>query len=75
MDYRTVAKALLREHPQIVAVALTRLPPEQAGELLKLLPSFVQADLLQRISQTEELPQEIIDEIDAMLAGIMRNHG
>ncbi|CAH2032621.1 hypothetical protein [Trichlorobacter ammonificans] len=75
MDYRTVAKALLHEHPQIVAVALSRLPSEQAGEILKLLPSFVQADLLQRISQTEELPQEIVEEIDAMLAGIIRNHG
>lgn len=40
MDYRAIAKLLLQEHPQTIAVALTRLEPEQAGQIIKLLPSF-----------------------------------
>lgn len=75
MNYRAIAKALLNEHPQTIAIALTRLPAEQAGELLKLLPSFIQADLVQRISQTDELPSDVVEEIDALLAGILRNTG
>lgn len=75
MNYRAIAKALLNEHPQTIAIALTRLPAEQAGELLKLLPSFIQADLVQRISQTDELPTDVVEEIDALLAGILRNQG
>jgi len=31
MDYRAVAKGLLQEHPQTIAVALSRLEPAQAG--------------------------------------------
>ncbi len=40
MDYRRIAKELLNEHPQTIAVALSRLPAEHAGEILKLLPGF-----------------------------------
>jgi len=75
MNYRTIAKTLLNEHPQTIAIALTRLPAEQAGEILKLLPTFIQADLVQRISQTDELPAEVVEEIDALLAGILRSQG
>jgi len=74
MNYRAIAKALLNEHPQTIAIALTRLPAEQAGEILKLLPTFVQANLVQRISQTDELPEEVLEEIDALLAEILRSN-
>ena len=71
MNYRTVAKRLLQEHPQTVAVALARLPVEQSGEIIKLLPAFLQAELLKRIVQIDQLPDEVIEEIDALLGEIM----
>lgn len=67
MDYRGIAKTLLQEHPQTIAVALARLEPEQAGEILKLLPAFIQADLVTRIVQIDQLPNEVLEEIDALL--------
>lgn len=67
MDYRAIAKTLLQEHPQTIAVALARLEPEQAGEILKLLPAFIQADLVTRIVQIDQLPPEVIAEIDGLL--------
>lgn len=67
MDYRAIAKGLLQEHPQTIAVALARLEPEQAGEILKLLPAFIQADLVTRIVQIDQLPAEVIEEIDGLL--------
>jgi flagellar motor switch protein FliG len=67
MDYRAIAKGLLQEHPQTIAVALTRLEPEQAGEILKLLPAFIQADLVTRIAQIDQLPTEVVEEIDGLL--------
>jgi len=75
MNCRAIAKALLNEHPQTIAIALTRLHAEQAGDILKLLPTFLQADLVQRISQTDELPAEVLEEIDALLAEILRSQG
>jgi len=72
MDYRRIAKALLNEHPQTIAVALSRLPAEHAGEILKLLPGFIQADLVNRIVETEQLPGIIREEIDRMLDRLLK---
>lgn len=72
MDYRSIAKSLLQEHPQTIAVALARLPAEHSGEILKLLPSFIQADLVTRIVQIDQLPAEVIEEIDALLDRLLR---
>ncbi|SJZ36373.1 FliG middle domain-containing protein [Trichlorobacter thiogenes] len=72
MDYRRIAKELLNEHPQTIAVALSRLPAEHAGEILKLLPGFIQADLVNRIVQTDQLPTVVIEEIDRLLDRLIR---
>lgn len=72
MDYRRIAKELLNEHPQTIAVALSRLPAEHAGEILKLLPGFIQADLVNRIVQTDQLPTIVIEEIDRLLDRLIR---
>ena len=72
MDYRFIAKELLNEHPQTIAVALSRLPAEHAGEILKLLPGFIQADLVNRIVQTDQLPTVVVEEIDRLLDRLIR---
>lgn len=71
MNYRAVAKRLLQEHPQTIAVALARLPVEHSSEIIKLLPAFLQADLMNRIVRVDQLPDEVIEEIDALLDEIM----
>ncbi|MDY0301942.1 MAG: hypothetical protein RBQ99_10205 [Trichlorobacter sp.] len=75
MNYREIAKVLLGEHPQTIAIALTRIPAAQAGEILKLLPSFMQADLLTRISQIDELPQEVVEEVDGLMTELINRFG
>jgi flagellar motor switch protein FliG len=72
MDYRRIAKELLNEHPQTIAVALSRLPADHAGEILKLLPGFIQADLVNRIVQTDQLPTVVVEEIDRLLDRLIR---
>ena len=71
MDYRAVAKRLLQEHPQTMAVILARLPPEHSSEIVKLLPGFVQADLLDRIVRIDQLPDEVLVEIDTLLDSLL----
>lgn len=71
MDYRSVAKRLLQEHPQTIAVALSRFPTEHSSEIMKLLPDFVQADLINRIVQTDHLPEEMLEEIDTLLDSLL----
>jgi len=72
MDYRRVAKELLNEHPQTIAVALSRLPAEHSAEFMKLLPAFIQADLVNRIVQTDQLPSIVVEEIDRLLDRLIR---
>jgi|APHig6443717817_1056837.scaffolds.fasta_scaffold70304_2 flagellar motor switch protein FliG len=72
MDYRRIAKELLNEHPQTIAVALSRLEPQHAAEILKLLPGFIQADLVNRIVQTDQLPSIVVEEIDRLLDRLLK---
>jgi len=72
MDYRRIAKELLNEHPQTIAVALSRLEPQHAAEIMKLLPGFIQADLVNRIVQTDQLPTVVVEEIDRLLDRLIR---
>lgn len=72
MDYRRIAKELLNEHPQTIAVALSRLPAGHSAEIMKLLPSFIQADLVNRIVHTDQLPDMVIEEIDRLLERLIR---
>jgi flagellar motor switch protein FliG len=72
MDYRRIAKELLNEHPQTIAVALSRLEAQHAAEILKLLPGFIQADLVNRIVQTDQLPSIVVEEIDRLLDRLLK---
>jgi len=67
MNYRAVAKRLLQEHPQTISVALARLESTHASEVMKLLPGFIQADLMNRIVNIDQLPSEVIEEVDTLL--------
>ena len=71
MDYRRIAKGLLQEHPQTIAVALARLQPEHSSEIIKLLPSFIQADLISRIVMIDQLPDEVLEEVDILLNSLL----
>ena len=72
MDYRHIAKELLQEHPQTIAVALSRLPAEHSAEIIALLPAFIQADLVNRIVQTDQLPDMVLEEIDQLVTRLLR---
>ena len=72
MDYYGIAQILSREHPQTIAVALNRLEPDSAAEIIRNMPRVMQADLIARMSRVGDLPPEILSEIDAMLAPLLK---
>jgi flagellar motor switch protein FliG len=71
MDYRSFAKRLLQEQPQTIAVALARLQPEHSSQIIKLLPAYIQADLMTRIVRVDQLPEEVLEEIDSLLDSLL----
>ncbi len=72
MNYRAITMRLLQEHPQTIAVALARLPEEHSSEIIKLLPSFIQAELINRIVHVDRIPAEIVEEIDLLVSELIK---
>lgn len=67
--YRRLPPALLAsllesEHPQTVALVLSQLEAERAADTLKLLPEGSRAEVLLRIGHLEEVPEQILGELD-----------
>ena len=68
MDARGVADIIGYEHPQIVAIVLSYLDSDQAGEVLSLLPEKIHADVTMRIAAMDGVQPAAMKELDDMIA-------
>src|SRR6266478_1795159 len=50
MDARAVAELIRLEHPQIIAIVLAYLEPDQSAEILTCLPANMRTDIMVRIA-------------------------
>ena len=67
MDPRAVTEVIRLEHPQIIAIVLSYLDPDQAAEVLQLLPERGRADLVMRIASLEGIPPSALQELDSIM--------
>jgi flagellar motor switch protein FliG len=67
MDGKTIANFLSQEHPQTIAVVLAKLRPKQSGEVIAHLPQELQADVVMRIADVDQVSPEILAEIDDVI--------
>lgn len=67
MDAKAVAQIIGSEHPQIIAIVLSHLPPEQAAAVLPLLPPDGRTEVLMRIATLNEVPQTALTELDLLV--------
>ncbi len=67
LNPRTLASFIQKEHPQIIAVILAHLDPDQAAAILEEFPAALQTEVLLRIAQLENVPTSILEEIDQTL--------
>lgn len=67
MDARSVAGILHNEHPQMVAIVLSNLDPDQSAEVLMLLPETVRSEILLRIARLDLVDTNALEELDAIL--------
>jgi len=63
----TLASVLSREHPQTIAVVCALAEPRISGQILKGLPDEVRDEVLFRQAGLEELPAEVLGEIEEVL--------
>ncbi|NGP52531.1 flagellar motor switch protein FliG [Thioalkalivibrio sp. XN8] len=67
MDGRAVADLIRNEHPQIIAIVLSFLDPDQAAEVLRLLPEAVQPEIVMRVATLDTVQPDALDELDQIL--------
>jgi flagellar motor switch protein FliG len=67
MDAKAVAHIISGEHPQIAAIVLSHLEPEQAATILPLLTDDMRTEVLMRIASLNEVPQSALTELDQLV--------
>jgi flagellar motor switch protein FliG len=67
VDAKSLSTFLVNEHPQTVAVILAHLEPEKKGEVLRRLPESLQAEVVLRMANLDNVDPELITEIDKVL--------
>jgi len=67
MDPRAVAEIIRLEHPQIIAIVLAYLDPDQASEILSVMPERTQSDILMRIAQLDGIQPQALRELDDIM--------
>lgn len=67
MDSRSIAEVIRLEHPQIIAIVLSFLEPEQAAEVLSEFPERVRPDIVMRIATLDGIQPAALQELDQIL--------
>lgn len=67
MHPRGVANIIRHEHPQIIAIVLSHLGREQAGQVLDLLPDEIHTDIVIRISNLDVVHPAALEELDEII--------
>ena len=62
-----LARILTAERPQMIALVLSHLPPEQAGSVLIRFAPALQVDVIRRLVNLEETEPEILREVERAL--------
>lgn len=67
MDGRSVAEVIRLEHPQIIAIVLSYLDPDQSAEVLALLPERARPDILMRVAYLDGIAPAALQELDKIM--------
>lgn len=69
MDPGVLANIIKSEHPQIIALILTHLSPERAGQVLLNLPEErVRGEVMLRVATLKRIPQSAVKDLELMLS-------
>ena len=67
MDAAPVAELIRLEHPQIIAIVLAYLEPDQSAEVLAHLPANMRADVVVRIATLDGVQPSALTELDDIM--------
>jgi flagellar motor switch protein FliG len=67
MDPRSIAEVIRFEHPQIIAIVMSFLDPDQAAEVLSEFQDRVRTDIIMRIATLDGIQPAALQELDQIL--------
>ena len=67
METRAVAEIIRNEHPQIMAIVLAYLDPDQAADVIAQLPERMRSDVLMRIARLDGIQPQALRELDEIM--------
>lgn len=67
MDPRAIADLIRHEHPQIIAIVMSFLDPDQAAGVLTQFPERVRADVIMRVAALDGIQPAALQELDEIL--------
>jgi flagellar motor switch protein FliG len=67
MDSRAVAELIRLEHPQIIAIVMSFLDPDQAAGVLAEFPERVRTDVIMRVATLDGIQPNALQELDEIL--------
>lgn len=68
MNSKEIVKIIESEHPQIVAIIMSYLDPQQAADVIDQLPGQLRTEVVMRIARLSEVQQSALAEIEALIA-------
>lgn len=67
MESRAIAELVGQEHPQIMALVMAHLEPDQAAEVIAYLPERVRSDVILRIATLDGVQPHALHELDEIM--------
>ena len=67
MDPRAIAELIRLEHPQIIAIVMSFLDPDQAAGVLSEFPERVRTDVIMRVATLDGIQPSALQELDEIL--------
>lgn len=67
MEARAIADIIRLEHPQIIAIVLSYLDPDQAADILAAIPENMRIDAMMRIALLDGIQPSAMNELDEVL--------
>ncbi|MGF6495785.1 flagellar motor switch protein FliG [Luteibacter sp. 621] len=67
MESRAIGEMISQEHPQIIALVLAHLEPDQAAEVIGYLPARTRSDVVMRIATLDGVQPHALNELDEIM--------
>ncbi|MDR3203688.1 MAG: flagellar motor switch protein FliG [Deltaproteobacteria bacterium] len=75
IDAKALGNFIRNEHPQTIALVLAHIDPGKAAQIISEFPEPLQQDVMMRIADLDQVPINILDEVEQVLREEIKAQG